>query len=110
MWGLPSNINNIKSLSYVPEIVAKGGEWFSGIGTEGSKGTAILCLSGNIKYPGMIEVPMGLTINQVIYDVAGGTPDGRKVKFLQTGRSEEHTSELQSLVNLVCRLLLEKKK
>jgi len=85
VWGLPSNINNIKSLSYVPEIIAKGGEWFAGIGTEGSKGTAILCLSGNIKYPGMIEVPMGLTINQVIYDIAGGTPDGRKVKFLQTG-------------------------
>lgn len=85
VWGLPSNINNIKSLSYVPEIISKGGEWFSSIGTEQSKGTAILCLSGNVKFSGMIEVPMGLTINEVIYDIAGGIPSGRHVKFLQTG-------------------------
>ena len=85
VWGLPSNINNIKSLAYVSEIVSRGGEWFAGIGTEGSKGTAILCLSGNITLPGMVEVPMGMTIREVIDDVMGGVPNGRKTKFLQTG-------------------------
>jgi NADH:ubiquinone oxidoreductase subunit F (NADH-binding) len=85
VWGIPSNINNIKSLSYVSEIISKGGEWFAGIGTEGSKGTAILCLSGNIAMPGMVEVPMGITLRDVIENVVGGVPDGRNVKFLQTG-------------------------
>jgi NADH-quinone oxidoreductase subunit F len=85
VWGIPSNINNIKSLSYVSEIISKGGEWFAGIGTEGSKGTAILCLSGNIALPGMVEVPMGITLRDVIDNVVGGVPDGRKAKFLQTG-------------------------
>ena len=85
VWGLPSNINNIKTLAYVPEIISRGAEWFSGIGTEGSKGTAILCLSGNIALPGMVEVPMGITLREVIEDVAGGVPDGRQAKFLQTG-------------------------
>jgi NADH:ubiquinone oxidoreductase subunit F (NADH-binding)/(2Fe-2S) ferredoxin len=85
VWGLPSNINNIKTLSYVPEIISRGGEWFAGIGTEGSKGTAILCLSGNILLPGMVEVPLGITLQEVIYDVVGGVPEGRQAKFLQTG-------------------------
>jgi NADH:ubiquinone oxidoreductase subunit F (NADH-binding)/(2Fe-2S) ferredoxin len=85
VWGLPSNINNIKTLSCVPEIISRGGAWFAGIGTEGSKGTAILCLSGNISLPGMVEVPMGITLREVIFQVAGGVPDGRKAKFLQTG-------------------------
>lgn len=85
VWGLPSNINNVKTLSYVPEIISRGGEWFAKIGTERSKGTAIICLSGNIVRPGMVEVPMGTTIREVIYDVAGGVPNGRALKFLQTG-------------------------
>ena len=85
VWQLPSNINNIKTLSYVPEIIARGGEWFAGIGTESSKGTAILCLSGNISMPGMVEVPMGITIREVIDEVVGGVPGGRQAKFLQTG-------------------------
>jgi len=85
VWGLPSNINNIKTLAYIPEIISRGGEWFAGIGTEGSKGTAILCLSGNISMPGMFEVPLGITLREVIYDVAGGIPGGKQAKFLQTG-------------------------
>ena len=85
VWGLPSNINNIKTLASVPEIVARGGEWFAGIGTERSKGTAILCLSGNIARPGMVEVPMGITLKEVLDEVAGGVPEGRTLKFLQTG-------------------------
>ena len=77
VWGKPSNINNIKTLAYVPEIVARGGEWFAGIGTERSKGTAILCLSGTIERPGMVEVPMGMTIREAVEGLGGGVPGGR---------------------------------
>ena len=85
VFGQPSNINNVKTLAYVPEIVARGGEWFAGIGHERSTGTAILCLTGALKYTGMVEVPMGLTLREVLYDVAGGVPGGKKLKLVQTG-------------------------
>ena len=85
VWGKPSNINNIKTLAYVPEIVAKGGEWFAGIGMEKSTGTAILCLSGNIQRPGMVEVPMGISLRQVLEELGGGTSSGKRLKLLQTG-------------------------
>ena len=85
VWRLPSNINNIKSLAYVSEIVSRGGEWFASIGTEGSKGTAILCLSGHIKRPGMYEVPMGMTIRDALENVGGGVSPGERIKVLQTG-------------------------
>lgn len=85
LFGKPSNINNVKTLAYVPQIVDKGGDWFAGIGQNRSKGTAILCLSGNLKYTGMVEVSLGMTLQQVIYDVAGGVPGGKKLKLLQTG-------------------------
>ena len=85
LFGKPSNINNVKTLAYVPQIVDKGGEWFASIGQNRSKGTAILCLSGNLRYTGMVEVPLGMTLQQVIYEVAGGVPHGKKLKLLQTG-------------------------
>ncbi len=85
LWGKPSNVNNVKTLSYVPEIMSKGSEWFSGIGVNKSKGTAILCLSGDVTYPGMYEVPMGMSLREAIYDIAGGVPNGKKLKLLQTG-------------------------
>lgn len=85
VWGKPSNINNIKTLAYVPNIIANGGDWFASIGTPDSKGTAILCLSGNIERPGMIEVPMGMTLREPLEKMCGGVPDGRKLKLLQTG-------------------------
>ena len=85
LFGKPSNINNVKTLAYVPEIIGKGGEYFAGIGQERSKGTAILCLSGNLSYTGMVEVPLGVTLHQVIYEVAGGVPNGKALKLLQTG-------------------------
>ena len=85
VWGKPSNINNVKTLSYVPEIVRRGGEWFAGIGHGRSTGTAILCLSGEVVRPGMYEVPFGLTLGQVVNEIAGGVLDGRSVKLLQTG-------------------------
>ena len=85
LFGKPSNINNVKTLSYAPQIVEKGGDWFASIGPNRSKGTAILCLSGNLKYSGMVEVPLGITLKEVIYDVAGGPKNGKKLKLLQTG-------------------------
>ena len=93
VFGKPSNINNVKTLAYVPEIIARGGAWFSSIGTpadrdngiNGSSGTAILCLSGDITYTGLIEVPLGMTLRQVLFDMAGGVPNGKRMKLLQTG-------------------------
>ena len=85
VFGKPTNINNVKTLAYVPEIVAKGGEWFAGIGHERSTGTAILCLTGALNYTGMVEVPMGLTLGDVLYEIAGGVPGGKDLKLVQTG-------------------------
>ncbi len=85
LFGKPTNINNVKTLAYVPEIIAKGGEWFSGIGHEQSTGTAILCLTGALKYTGMVELPMGISLSDVLYEVAGGVPGGKELKLVQTG-------------------------
>ena len=85
VWGKPSNINNIKTISYAPEIIRSGAEWFAAVGTEKSKGTAIACLSGHIKYSGLVEVPFGLTMRQVVEEMGGGEPEGKGIKFLQTG-------------------------
>jgi len=85
VWGHPSTINNVKSLSYAPSILEHGAEWFSSIGVNKSTGTAIICLSGNINYPGLYEVPMGLTIGEVIDDIGGGVPGDHKLKMLQIG-------------------------
>ena len=65
--------------------MGRGGDWFASIGQDRSKGTAILCLSGNLKYTGMVEIPLGMTLRQVLYDVAGGVPGDKKLKLLQTG-------------------------
>ena len=85
LFGKPTNINNVKTLAYVPEIVARGGEWFSGIGHEQSTGTAILCLTGALNYTGMVELPMGVNLTDVLYQVAGGVPGGKALKLVQTG-------------------------
>ena len=85
VWGRPSNINNVKTLAYVPEIISRGSEWFSSIGVNKSTGTAIICLNGQVNYPGLYEVPMGLTLGQVINDIGGGVPGGKKLKLLQAG-------------------------
>ncbi len=85
VFGKPTNINNVKTMAYVPEIVAKGGEWFAGIGHDRSTGTAILCLSGTLKYTGMVELPMGVNLVDVLNEVAGGVPDGKQLSFIQTG-------------------------
>ena len=85
LWQKPSNINNVKTYSYAPSIVANGGDWFAGIGTERSKGTALVCLSGRVNRPGLYEVPFGVTLRQVIEVLGGGVPGGKSLKFLQTG-------------------------
>jgi len=85
VWGHPSTINNVKSLAYVSEIIRNGSEWFKSIGTESSSGTAIVCLSGDILHPGMYEVEMGISIEDVVEKIGGGIPDGRSLKMLQTG-------------------------
>ena len=85
VWGKPSNINNVKTLAYAPAIISRGSQWFSSIGVNKSTGTAIICLSGNIAYPGLYEVPMGLTLGQVVNDIGGGVPGGKDLKLLQTG-------------------------
>lgn len=85
LWQRPTNINNVKTLAYVPEIVRNGSEWFKGIGTETTSGTAIVCLSGHIKYPGMYEVAMGMTIRDVLEKIGGGVSEGERIKVLQAG-------------------------
>lgn len=85
VWGQPSNVNNVKSYAYVPRIVRMGAEWFKSLGTPGSPGTAIFALTGMVNRTGLIEVPMGITLREIIYDVGGGIPLGRKFKAVQTG-------------------------
>ena len=85
VWGYPSTINNVKTYSYAPEIISRGAEWFSSIGVNRSTGTAIICLNGNVEYPGLYEVPMGLTLGEVVNDIGGGVPGGKDLKLLQTG-------------------------
>ncbi len=85
VWGKPTNINNVKTLAYIPSIIEKGGEWFKNIGVNKSTGTAIICLSGKINNPGLYEVPLGISIGQVINEIGGGVTGGNKIKLLQTG-------------------------
>ena len=85
VFGKPTNINNVKTMAYVPEIIARGGEWFAGIGHDKSTGTVILCLSGSLNYTGMVELPMGINLNDVLNEVAGGVPGGKALSFIQTG-------------------------
>jgi NADH:ubiquinone oxidoreductase subunit F (NADH-binding)/(2Fe-2S) ferredoxin/ferredoxin len=85
LWGKPTTINNVKSLATVPVIIAKGAEWYANIGTEKSKGTCVFALTGKIANSGLIEVPMGIKLRTIIYDIGGGIPDGKKFKAVQTG-------------------------
>ncbi|MFC2070921.1 NADH-ubiquinone oxidoreductase-F iron-sulfur binding region domain-containing protein [Chloroflexota bacterium] len=85
LYGKPTVINNVKTLANVRHIIDKGADWFAGIGTEGSKGTAVFALAGKIVNTGLVEVPMGTTLRQVIYDVGSGIPEGKKFKAVQIG-------------------------
>jgi len=81
----PSCLNNVETWANVPPIINKGAEWFNSIGTEGSKGTKIFSLVGKVNNTGLVEVPMGMTLRQLIYDIGGGIPKGKKFKAVQTG-------------------------
>ncbi|MBA7613712.1 NADP-reducing hydrogenase subunit HndC [subsurface metagenome] len=85
LWGKPTNINNVETWATVPTIIFRGAEWFSAIGTEKSKGTKVFSLVGKINNTGLVEVPMGITLRKVIYDIGGGIPGGKKLKAVQTG-------------------------
>ncbi len=83
--GKPTNVNNVETYANIPVIINKGAEWFSAIGTEKSKGTKVFALAGKINNVGLIEVPMGTTLREVIYDIGGGIRGGKKFKAVQTG-------------------------
>jgi len=85
LWDSPSLLNNVKTWANVPLIINKGADWYSKIGTAGSKGTMIFSLVGNIKNTGLVEVPMGITLREMIFDIGGGIPNGKKFKAVQTG-------------------------
>jgi bidirectional [NiFe] hydrogenase diaphorase subunit len=85
LWGQPTLINNVETLANIPPIIRRGGAWFADIGTEGSKGTKVFALAGRIRHTGLIEVPMGITLREIIEDMGDGIPDGRTFKAVQTG-------------------------
>ena len=85
LWNKPTNLNNVKSYCNVPQILVHGAEWFANIGTPRSPGTAIFALTGKVNNTGLVEVPMGITLGEIIFDIGGGVPDGKTFKAVQTG-------------------------
>ncbi|MHC4276220.1 MAG: NADH-ubiquinone oxidoreductase-F iron-sulfur binding region domain-containing protein [Planctomycetota bacterium] len=85
LWGMPTCINNVETLGNIAPIIENGAEWFSSIGTEGSKGTKIFALAGNVKNTGLVEVPMGTTLREIIFDIGGGIARKRDFKAVQIG-------------------------
>ena len=85
LWGKPSNINNVKSYAMSPRIILRGAAWFKNIGSPKSPGTAIFALTGKVNHTGLIEVPMGIPLGDIVFDVGGGIPGGRNFKAVQTG-------------------------
>ncbi len=85
LWGCPTVINNVETLANIPLIISRGADWYSGIGTATSKGTKIFSLVGKINNTGLIEVPMGTTLREIIYEIGGGIPGDRQFKAVQTG-------------------------
>ena len=85
LWGFPTNINNVETWANVPLIIRRGAAWYSQIGTAKSKGTKIFSLVGKVRNAGQVEVPMGIRLREVIYDIGGGIKDGKKFKAVQTG-------------------------
>lgn len=85
LWGMPTLINNVETYANIAQIILKGPEWYSSIGTENSKGTKVFALGGNVNNVGLVEVPMGTTLREIVYDIGGGIPNGREFKAAQTG-------------------------
>ena len=85
LWRKPTLINNVETYANIAQIILKGAEWYSSIGTENSKGTKVFALGGNVNNIGLVEVPMGTTLREIVYDIGGGIPNGRDFKAAQTG-------------------------
>ena len=85
LWDKPTLINNVETYANVPSILRRGGAWYSAMGTAKSKGTKVFALTGRVKNTGLIEVPMGMTLREIVFEIGGGMPDGRKFKAVQTG-------------------------
>ena len=85
LWGMPTVINNVETFANIPVILVRGAEWFGRIGTEESKGTKVFALTGKIKNSGLVEVPMGTPLRDIVYNIGGGIPDGKEFKAVQTG-------------------------
>ena len=85
LWGKPSCVNNVETLANVSKILLKGPDWFASFGTETSKGTKVFALTGQVEHSGLIEVPMGTTINEIVNEIGGGVPQGKTLKAVQTG-------------------------
>jgi len=85
LWDRPSTLNNVETWSNIPLIINKGAQWYAEIGTENSKGTKIFSVVGKINNTGLVEVPMGITLREIVYDIGGGIPDGKKFKAIQIG-------------------------
>jgi NADH:ubiquinone oxidoreductase subunit F (NADH-binding)/(2Fe-2S) ferredoxin/NAD-dependent dihydropyrimidine dehydrogenase PreA subunit len=109
LWGQPTIINNVETLANVAQIILNGAEWYASIGTEKSKGTKVFALGGKVVNTGLVEVPMGITLREVIFEIGGGIPNGKKFKAVQTGGpsggclTEEHldcTIDFDTLTSL----------
>jgi NADH-quinone oxidoreductase subunit F len=85
LWGMPTTINNVETWANIPRIIGQGASWFASIGTAGSRGTKVFSLVGKVNNTGLVEVPMGMTLRELIFDIGGGIQKGRKFKAVQTG-------------------------
>lgn len=85
LWGSPTVINNVETMANIPSIITRGADWFASIGTEKSKGTKVFALAGQLRNTGLIEVPMGITLREIVYEIGGGIPGDREFKAAQTG-------------------------
>ena len=109
LWGKPTCVNNVETLACVPYILRNGAEAFASVGTERSKGTKVFALGGKVNNVGLVEVPMGTTLRELIYDIGGGIPNGKKFKAIQTGGpsggclTEEYLDEPIDFDNLVAK-------
>ena len=109
LWGKPTIVNNVETLACVPFILREGSEEFAKVGTEKSKGTKVFALGGNVNNVGLVEVPMGTTLRELIFDIGGGIPNGKKFKAIQTGGpsggclTEEYLDEPIDFDNLVAK-------
>ena len=98
--GKPTNVNNVETLANIPIILTKGADWFATIGTERSKGTKVFALAGKINNVGLIEVPMGTTLREVIYEIGGGIKGGKKFKARTNRRTVRRLSDRKNIWTL----------